>query len=177
MKKIISFALAMLLSLSVFAIPVKAENDNGFTVEIVPNAIAEADLPEALKAALNETVISPYGTAVPSGSKIYDLGNGPYSFSAYTKRGSTIYSNYYFIGHDGAIDGCIYDDSTASGSFTFKLYKKGLVTTTVYSKKCYNGEKNDLYCSFNDSNAKVYFAIVGDKSTVDISKESYIQKG
>ena len=45
--------------------------------------------------------IIPYGTSIPSGSSIYDLSEGKYSFGIETE--SLYYSDYVFTGHGGRV--------------------------------------------------------------------------
>lgn len=182
MRKIIKRALSMLVVLiSILSItcPVYAksvEND-GFTVETFPNEEIEATLPDYLREALNSEVAT-CGTTKPSASSVYDLtAKGKYNFTVSTKLNTTIYSRYVFTGHDGEVKFYLNDTSTDSGSYKVKIYKKGLVDTTVYTKSnCPHDDVTSFYVSIDDVDAKIYFAIIPDGRTY-LGSSSYIDKG
>lgn len=149
------------------------DNDD-FTIEVIPNEEAEANLPEYLKDALNDNITT-YGVFKPSSSSIYDLSTGRWDFWAYSKMNSTIYSRYVFVGHDGVVRIRMYDFSTDSGNYTLKIFKKGLIDTTVYSKVCAHDSLTDVTVNFGDSDAKIYIAVIANGIT-DI-QDAYIEKG
>lgn len=199
MKKILSLILALFMVFSVtipsFAAETSEESENtdysthestndeeiadllnaGFTVEIVPNEEIEATLPEYLRDALNDEIAT-YGISKPSISNTYDLRNGKYNFSVDTVLETTIYSKYVFIGHEGNVKFYINDTSTDSGGYTIKVYKKGLIDTRIYSKTYSHDDAVSFSLSFNDADAKIYFAIVPE-GTTRIGSNSYIAKG
>ncbi len=184
-NRIVSMGLlALLLSIVLFpgSIPVSAEEikasdslNDGITIEIVPNEVIEASLPAYLRDALNDDAVT-YGISRPGSNDIYNLSNGEYYFSVDTVLDTTIYSKYVFIGHDGKVNFYINDTSTASGDYTVKVYKKGLIDTTIYTRVCDHDASTSFGISFDDAEAKIYFAIIPD-GTTRISSNSYIAKG
>lgn len=160
------------------AIPTFAKevSEDDLIVEVIPNEVIEATLPENLRDALNSGIV-PYGTSKPSSSSIHNFEeDGRYYFSVTTKLETTIYSNCVFTGHDGSVKFHIYDSSTDTGGYTVKVFKKGIIDTTVYTKNnCPHGESTDFYVSIDDPDAKIYFAIIPEGRTY-IQDNSYIDK-
>lgn len=167
MKKLVSLFLAVImifaiLPVSAFATETPTAPDS---IEVVPNEVAEANLPQDLKDALNSKFVT-CGTSKPS--KTYDLSSeGTYSFPVDSVLNTTIYSKYIFVGHNGTLYFSFNDHSNDGNGYTVKVYKKGLVTTTIAT---YNGADDDTL-SFSLSvatDAKVYFAVI-PKGTTHIS--------
>ena len=186
--KRICMLLALLMALSMLALPVLAEEYNDFTVEngsytveIVPTFIVERDLPDNLKAALHSSRTGTCSASKPDFDNIWNLtSNGQYSFKVNTsKYNNTIYSNYVFSGHGGKIKGYIKDYTTKThkdDAFKFKLYKTTGLITKIYSVTCKNGGHASISHDIGDSDTLVYFACVADETTMNIYK-SYIEKG
>lgn len=161
------------LSIPAFASALEIE---GCSVEIIPNEIIDEQLPAELLAALMENEIMPYGQSAPSSGNTYNLANGAYNFSVSTKLNTTIYSNYVFTGHGGSVSVYLNDTSTASGSYQFKIYKRGLIDTTVYTRTCNHDDTAKFTTNVGDADSKIFFAVV-PKGTTYIGENSYIAKG
>lgn len=183
--KRICMLLALLMVLSMLALPVLAEEYSGFTVEngsytveIVPTFIVERDLPDNLKAALHSSRTDTYSASKPSFDNIWNLtSDGRYNFTISTQFDkNTIYSNYVFSGHGGKIVGKVYDYVETDGKFEFRLYKTTGLITRICTIKCKNNDSTKISCDIEDSNTLVYFACKSDNTTMDISN-SYIEKG
>lgn len=166
MKKLVSFCLAVImifaiLPVSVFAAETPKAPD---FIEVVPNEVAEANLPQDLRDALNSDIVT-YSTSKPS--KTHDLSSeGSYDFNVTSIRNTTIYSNVVFVGHGGKIHFQFNDTSTDTKGYTVKVYSKSKSTAIA----TYSGADDDTL-SFTlsvDEDAKIYFAVV-PKGTTYIS--------
>ena len=166
MKKLISLCLAVImifaiLPVSAFAAETPKAPDS---IEVVPNEVAEANLPQDLKDALNSKLVT-CGTSKPS--KTHDLSSeGSYDFTVTSRLNTTIYSNFIFVGHGGKIHFYFNDTSTDTKGYTVKVYSKGKLTAIA----TYSGSDDDTL-SFTlsvDKDAKIYFAVV-PKGTTYIS--------
>lgn len=175
--KIISalLALVLIMSCSTSAFAMETNEDN-YTIEVVPNEEIDAKLPSYLVNALNtEGEVIPYGISKPSSDNVHDLSSGRYDFEVSTKLNTTIYSRYIFTGHEGSVTFYLNDSSTDSGSYTVKVYKRGIFDTVIKTKKnCEHGEVSTFTFSSIDPEAKIFFAIIPD-GTTNIS--GYIKKG
>lgn len=183
--KRICMLLALLVALSMLALPVLAEEYNDFTVEngsytveIVPTFIVERDLPDNLKAALHSSRTDTCSASKPDFDNIWNLtSNGKYSFSVSTQFDhNTIYSNYVFSGHGGKIVGKVRDYVKTDGKFEFRLHKTTGLITRIYTVKCKNNDSTKISCDIDDPNTLVYFACKSEDTTMDIAN-SYIEKG
>lgn len=166
--------LAVVMMLSIFSLPALADgyekySDNGFTVEIVPNEIAEKELPEDLLAALHSETYNTHGATAPTEKSLWNLSSKEYTFHVKTQKDkNTIYSNYVFTGHDGKITVSFTDYVTDSGKFTFKVYKRGLISTRIYQVDCENGSTKSYDIDIKDADALVYFSFTSTSTTMDI---------
>jgi len=167
MKKLVSLCLAIfmifaILPVSAFAAEKPKAPDS---IEVVPNEVVEATLPQDLRDALNSEIVT-YDQTKPS--KTYDLSSsGTYSFDVDSVFNTTIYSKRIFIGHNGTLNFSFFDTSTDGKGYKVKVYKKGKIDTTIAT---YSGADDDSL-SFSLSvakDAKVYFAVI-PKGTTHIS--------
>lgn len=104
------------------------------SVEVVPNSIADADLPDNLASAIasfDET--STYGLSKPDKNNVWNLTtDGAYNFTAesYTQD---VYSNYVFTGHNGRVKFRICDSSGEAGYALLQLRVRNFWNTKIYS--------------------------------------------
>lgn len=164
MKKFISLCLAVIMIFALLPVstlaaePQKAPD----SIEVFPNEVIEANLPQYLRDALNNDAVT-YGVSKPNTT--YDLASdGAYDFTVTSRLNTTIYSKYIFIGHNGTLDFSFYDSSDDGKGYTVKVYKKGTFDTTIAT---YSGADGDSL-SFSvavATDAKVYFAVVPNGTT------------
>lgn len=155
-------------------------DDGLVSVDVIPNAEADSLLPDRLyDAVMFDTAdvggISVNGLSVPDSDNKWNLNTkGEYDFSVDTS-GSTIYSNYVFTGHGGAVKVHLVETTTTSGQYTFKLCKRGFFNTTLYTYKFDHGVNQTINMDSFDSSDKIYFLITPNGST-KLSSSSYIKK-
>lgn len=155
--------------------------ENGLvSVEVIPNDEADALLPKNLYLAVNSIeedyeYNSTKGLSVPDASDIWNLtSDGQYNFTVNTS-GSTIYSNYVFLGHGGSVKVHLVENTSTSGKYTFKLYKRGTINTTLYTYKFDHGTTQTIEMDSFSSSDKIYFSIAPNGSTI-LTNSSYIKK-
>ncbi len=150
------------------------------SVEIIPNYIVDAYLPENLREAVapRNMISNDYstrGTTVPSADSTWNLtSDGAYSFHVNSST-QTIYSNYVFTGHYGSVKVYLDEISSTSGQYTFRLYKRGVFNTVLYKYKFDHGAEQTIEMSSFNSTDKIFFAITPDGLT-QMSTSSYIMR-
>lgn len=171
-KRILSLVLAIVSIVSMMVIGASAttaddlelsENAHLLSVTVVPNHIADADLPEDLAEALASDSATTYGTTEPSKNNVWDLNSdGTYDFTVNTTN-DTVYSNYVFTGHYGKLRFRIVENSGRSGYAVFQVRKRNLWNTTIYNVGIDRGTEKVTEFNWNaglQDDDKIYFLVI-----------------
>lgn len=130
------------------------------SVEVMSNEDAEALFQETINR--NR---SAYGNRIPTST--YDLSQGDYYFDG--TYNSVFYGDWLFTGHNGSLQFKFFENSYNNGDFILKVFKKGLLTTTVYNA----GVSRDANSTVNIStsaSSKIYFLIDPDGTAVEFTE-------
>ncbi|MBR6095226.1 MAG: hypothetical protein IKP92_09440 [Lachnospiraceae bacterium] len=156
-------------------------HDDGLvSVEVISNAVADSMLPENLyQAVVAENNpgggISPKGLSEPDSNSVWNLNsNGQYNFHVNVTVG-TIYSNYVFTGHGGQVEVHLVENTATSGKYKFRLYKRGIFNTVLYTYQFDHGSVQTISMSSFASDAKIFFEIEPNGYT-NLTNSSYIKK-
>lgn len=116
----------------------------------------------------------PYGTGIPTSSQ--DLTYGSYYFSADTTH-TAIYSNFYFIGHNGSVDFDFYIDSMSGpGDFILRVFEKNYWNTKIYDAGVPRLVYQNVVIEDIDPDAKIYFVIIPDGVRTVLTESCRIKK-
>lgn len=134
------------------------------SVQVLPNEEAEALLLEEISSARNSDVPSVY--AIPTTE--IDLSEGDYDFDG--TYSSTFHSKYLFTGHDGKLQFKIFENSENDGDFIFKVYKKGLINTTIYNAGVARDDNSTLTFKDLKTTDKFFFIVYPDGVPVEFAE-------
>lgn len=182
-KRLGTFALSLILLGCALPASASAANpeEGLISIEVISNEEADASLPEYILETFEKDAndssgnASTYSIKIPSKDDKWNLKtSGQYKFHVNTQM-ETIYSAYVFSGHGGSVKVHLDETTSSSGNYKFKLCKRGLINTTIYTYKFAHGVEQTITMNDFDSDDLIYFAIVPNAHTI-LSSDSYIKR-
>lgn len=134
------------------------------SVQVLPNEEAEELLLEEINSIRNGDVPSVY--AIPRDE--IDLSTQDYGFDG--TYSSTFHSEYLFTGHNGKLQFKIFENSENEGDFIFKVYKKGLINTTIYNAGVARDDNSTLTFKELEKTDKFFFIVYPDGVPVEFAE-------